>query len=437
MTANREEKIQKTIGRHLAMEVKNVLRHFPLGTAERPAAVGYFIDALKTFYQDGIQAKSDKPVIGTMCVMVPDELIYAVGGVPLRLCCGASACDQAGAEFLPAKSCPVVKATMGLLSTHRTFLQKEIRAIVMPSTCDQKKKSAEMLNSMGYEVLPLEMPSSVHSEHGRRYWQESVKHLARSLEKVSGTRITVSRLRQAIAKVGAASKEFRQLNQLRKRTLPVMHGSDVLLVNNAYFIDRIEDWTKAVKALNDELHTRSLQDTGTSLCMAPRILLTGSPPIFPNLKVPLLVEQSGALIVADEVCSSTRLLYDTVTYDEQALYDMIPAVADRYLKASTCPCFTPNANRPRRLMEMAAEAKIDGVVYQAYSGCMPYEMEHKAIADALTEKGVPMLYVETDYSPEDMGQLSTRVEAFLESIRSKKKKSRVNGTRQLIRKEAV
>jgi benzoyl-CoA reductase/2-hydroxyglutaryl-CoA dehydratase subunit BcrC/BadD/HgdB len=426
MTANREEKVQKTVDRHLAKEVKNVLQHFPLESAERPAAMGYFIDSLKTFYQDSVQVNSDKPVIGTMCVMVPDELIYAVGGVPLRLCCGASSCDLAGAEFMPAKSCPVVKATMGLLSAKRTFLQKQISAIVMPSTCDQKKKSAEMLISMGYEVLLLEMPSNVHSDHGRHYWQESVNRLAWSLEKVSGARITVDRLRKAIAKVGAASKAFRELNQLRKQPHPIIYGSDVLLVNNTYFIHRIEDWTKAVKALNDELHTRSHLTMRAGMRMAPRILLTGSPPIFPNLKVPLLVEQSGALIVADEVCSSTRLLYDTVAYDEQALYDMIPAVADRYLKASTCPCFTPNTNRPRRVMEMVEEAKIDGVVYQAYSGCMPYEMEQKIIADALTEKGVPMLYVETDYSPEDMGQLSTRVEAFIESIRTKMRKNRVN-----------
>ncbi len=426
MTLNREEKVQKIIDLHLAREVKNVLKHFPLGTHNRPAAMGYFTDALKTFYQEGFQAKFDKPIIGTMCVMVPDELIYAVGGVPMRLCCGASSCDQAGAEFMPAKSCPVVKATMGLLSANRALLQKKISAIVMPSTCDQKKKSSEMLQSMGYEVILLELPSNVHSEHGRHYWHESINHFARSLEKISRTRITVSRLLQAIAKVGAASKQFRELDKLRQHTPPVISGSDVLLVNNTYFIDKIEDWTKAVKALNDELDTQSHRAIGVGSSKAPRILLTGSPPIFPNLKVPLLVEESGASIVADEVCSSTRLLYDAVTYDEPALYDMIPAVADRYLKASTCPCFTPNTNRQRKLMDMVAHAQIDGVVYQAYSGCMPYEMEHKAIADALMEKGVSMLYVETDYSPEDTGQLSTRVEAFIESIRTKKRKSRGN-----------
>jgi benzoyl-CoA reductase/2-hydroxyglutaryl-CoA dehydratase subunit BcrC/BadD/HgdB len=50
-------------------------------------------------------------------------------------------------------------------------------------------------------------------------------------------------------------------------------------------------------------------------------------------------------------------------------------------------------------------------------------MEQRSIAEALSVKGIPMLYVETDYSPDDMGQLSTRIEAFLESIKTRKRKA--------------
>lgn len=59
------------------------------------------------------------------------------------------------------------------------------------------------------------------------------------------------------------------------------------------------------------------------------------------------------------------------------------------------------------------------MVYQSFSGCQVYEMEQRTIAEAMAEHGVPMLYVETGYSPDDMGQLSTRVEAFIESIKSR------------------
>jgi benzoyl-CoA reductase/2-hydroxyglutaryl-CoA dehydratase subunit BcrC/BadD/HgdB len=75
-------------------------------------------------------------------------------------------------------------------------------------------------------------------------------------------------------------------------------------------------------------------------------------------------------------------------------------------------------------LELAEGFSADGVVYQAFSGCQVYEMEQRSIAEALSTKNIPMLYVETDYSPDDMGQLSTRIEAFLESIKTRKRKSR-------------
>jgi benzoyl-CoA reductase/2-hydroxyglutaryl-CoA dehydratase subunit BcrC/BadD/HgdB len=49
-------------------------------------------------------------------------------------------------------------------------------------------------------------------------------------------------------------------------------------------------------------------------------------------------------------------------------------------------------------------------------------MEYRSIAAQLSAAGIPMLYIETDYSPDDKGQLSTRIEAFLESLKTRKRK---------------
>ena len=56
---------------------------------------------------------------------------------------------------------------------------------------------------------------------------------------------------------------------------------------------------------------------------SPRVVYTGSPPIFPNLKIPLLIEQSDAIIVADETCSSNRMFNDMVSVDEWFVNDMV------------------------------------------------------------------------------------------------------------------
>jgi len=39
------------------------------------------------------------------------------------------------------------------------------------------------------------------------------------------------------------------------------------------------------------------------------------------------------------------------------------------------------------------------------------------VEKALEEKNIPCLRIETDYSMEDVGQLKTRVEAFVELIK--------------------
>ena len=423
MVSERDIKIKKTTTLHLAMEANNILMKIGQDFSDSPESMHYFYDFLKGFYTNHDQTTVTQPLIGTMCVQVPDELIYAVGARPWRLCCGANSCDQVGSEFMPAKSCPLVKATTGYLYANRLELSKQLKAIIIPSTCDQKRKSAEMISEMGYRVFMLEMPLARDGELATHYWQESIKKLAAFLQNVTKRKITATAVKKGIHTVGRASEAFRQIYNLRKQKPPVISGVDTLLVNNSYFLDDIEHWADGVNKLHSELKERKQKNISVGNRSAPRILLTGSPPIFPNIKVPLMLEEAGAVIVADEVCSSTRLLYDMVVYDEPHLYDMIPAIADRYLKACTCPCFSTNENRKRKLIEMSNEFDIDGVVYQAFSGCMVYEMERKSVSDVQAQSTIPMLYVETDYSPEDQGQLSTRIEAFIESIKTRRRKT--------------
>jgi benzoyl-CoA reductase/2-hydroxyglutaryl-CoA dehydratase subunit BcrC/BadD/HgdB len=275
---------------------------------------------------------------------------------------------------------------------------------------------------MGYRVHDLELPPVKESEESRLYWQRSVRTFAQQLSKFTGKRLTRKRLKAAMAKTARAQMAFRTLHNLRKSSPSLFLGKDAFLVTNAFFFDDIDRWSEAVEDLNRELSQRQREGFQAAQRKAPRILFTGSPPIFPNLKLPLLIEEGGGVVVADETCSANRMLYDMSAVDEWRLHDMVDALADRYLKPCTCPIFTRNDDRQRRLLDLAQSFAVDGVVYQAFAGCHVYEMEQRSIADALKQQGVPMLYVETDYSADDQGQLSTRIEAFLESIKARKRK---------------
>jgi benzoyl-CoA reductase/2-hydroxyglutaryl-CoA dehydratase subunit BcrC/BadD/HgdB len=136
----------------------------------------------------------------------------------------------------------------------------------------------------------------------------------------------------------------------------------------------------------------------------------------------MLIEQSDAVIVADETCSSNRMFNDRVAVDEWFVNDMLDSMADKYLKACTCPVFTKNDDRIRRVIELVRSYNADGVIYQAFAGCTVYELEQRSVLAAMEKEGIPILYLESDYSPSQGGQLSTRVEAFVEALKMKKRK---------------
>jgi benzoyl-CoA reductase/2-hydroxyglutaryl-CoA dehydratase subunit BcrC/BadD/HgdB len=390
---------------------------------DNPQGMNYFYDLFHRVYCQGETIRPEGALVGTTCIHAPEELVYALGATPVRLCNGSYHYDQIGGDFMPAKSCSLVKATLGMLYTDNPVPRAgEPDLIINPTTCDQKKKASAMMESMGYQVYDLELPPAKESEESRLYWQRSVRGFARRLSKLTGKRLTRGRLKAAMAKTARAQMAFRTLHNLRKSSPALFLGKDAFLVTNAFFFDDIDRWSEAVEDLNEELRQRQREGFQTAQRKAPRILFTGSPPIFPNLKLPLLIEEGGAVVVADETCSANRMLYDMSAVDEWRLYDMVDALADRYLKPCTCPIFTRNHDRQRRLLDLAQDFAVDGVVYQAFAGCHVYEMEQRSILDALNERGIPMLYVETDYSADDQGQLSTRIEAFIESIKARKRK---------------
>lgn len=419
--ADRFQRVLKTASIHYDMEIGKTMAAISDNFPDNPAAMEYFYERHRNLIRnESIGQQSSKKIIATLCIHVPVELIFAVGAIPVRSCAGSFSTDQVGAEFLPAKSCPMVKSTLGAISFNLLPGKIQPDLIINPATCDQKKRLGDINEELSEKFYLLEMPSTKDSEEAREYWLQIVFKLIRKLESVTGNKLTAKSLKDAIHKVAHAQQLYRKFNQLRT-IAPVIFGKDALLVTNAFFFDDIDRWSLNLELLNKELENRLASNFNVVNDRAPRILLTGSPSVFPNMKMPILVEELGGIIVSEEFCSSSRMLWDTVAVDEWHLYDMIPAIADRYLKPSTCPNFSPNTDRIRKLLAAIEDYKIDGVVCQTFTGCQLYDMETRAIAKAMEQAGIQTLFVETDYSPEDIGQLTTRVEAFLHSIKHNRK----------------
>jgi benzoyl-CoA reductase/2-hydroxyglutaryl-CoA dehydratase subunit BcrC/BadD/HgdB len=65
---------------------------------------------------------------------------------------------------------------------------------------------------------------------------------------------------------------------------------------------------------------------------------------------------------------------------------------------------------------MCKDYNAAGVIHYSLQFCQPYQIESLPMEKALESDGIPTLRIETDYTMEDVEQIRTRVEAFIERI---------------------
>lgn len=251
-------------------------------------------------------------------------------------------------------------------------------------------------------------------------WRSEVWDFALAIEELTGNKITPEGLLRSIKEVNEKRKALLRLSELRKNSPAPISGKDSLLIEQISMYDDVERFTAQVNELCGELETRVKEGVGVQKTGGLRVVVSGTPMALPNWKVPHIIESSGAVIVAEELCTGLRYYENTVAEDGGSVEQMIDAIAKRYLDIN-CACFSPNQRRVDKIVQLVRDYKADGVIHVSLAFCDPYLVEANRVEKALKEHGIPLLTIETDYGQEDTGQLKTRIEAFFEMLGASRK----------------
>lgn len=300
----------------------------------RPESLTPFMDVLKKIHVDFESISiPEKKTVGTYCMMVPQELIYAAGARNIKLCSGSFTGFSIGEDITPRDACPLVKAVAGMQEIGQLPPYSDCDLMVVPVTCDCKKKLASMLAEQT-PVHVMQVPSVRQSDELLELYR-----LLPMLEEVTGNEITMESLLSSVEAVGAAQLQMTRFVKLKREKTMLIRGTHAMAVMNALSYMPIDAWTKAMKKLNDELEQRRKSDFFITRKKQPRILITGSPVVFPNIKLPLLIEEMGGALVADETCMGERFLYDPLAVCDQSFDGYMRAMAIRSIRPCTCPTF--------------------------------------------------------------------------------------------------
>jgi len=393
-----------------------------LAQNNRPESMGYFDFVMSEVHGLRIKELVDaraagKIVVGSFCVFVPEELVLAVNGVNVGLCAGADFGTEHAERYLPRNTCALIKSFFGFSLEKVCPYLESCDLVVGENTCDGKKKAYEIFKDMVKgEFMALDMPNT-KSDEGRAVLKRAYLDLVEALERVSGRTITLESLTAGIEVVNRKRAAMHRLAKLRHANPAPISGLDALLANQVFFYDDVDRFTASVNTLCDELEQRIATKTGVAPESAPRIVISGCPMAVPNWKLPTIIESAGAVVVGEESCIGERGTQNLVSTDGESVDALLENLVDRYFTID-CAVFTPNPTRAEHALEIANRVDADGIIHYGLQFCSPYQMEAPLLERRVEEAGVPVLRIDTDYSQEDVGQLRTRVEAFLEQIAS-------------------
>lgn len=350
------------------------------------------------------------PVVGSYCTYFPQEIAMAMGAATVSLCSTSDETIAEAEKDLPKNLCPLIKSSYGFVKTDKCPFFYFSDVVVGETTCDGKKKMYELMSEFK-DTFVMELPNS-QSEDSLKLWKKEIIRFKEYLEKKFDVEITEEQIREAVKVNNEARRSLKKLYEVMRHDPAPISGYDLfkVLYGSTFKFDR-KQIPDEVNALVDKIEKEYAE--GKMQEKKPRILITGCPIGGATEKVIRAVEDNGGIVVTYENCSGAKSIDKLVDENNPDVYD---AIARRYLNIG-CSVMTPNPNRFELLGRLIDEYQVDGVVEMTLQACHTYNVETLSVRKFVNEeKHIPYINVETDYSQADIGQLNTRITAFIEML---------------------
>ena len=373
------------------------------------------------YYRDyGCRARElkqqGKKIFGYLCAFVPLEVLTAAGFMPFRIKGDVNEPITKADTEMETIVCPLVRSCFDMsLKGSYEFLD----GIVIPHACDSICRTYDIWKY----TLKLPYSHLINMPHGTddsslNFYKAVLNTFRTSLSRFAGREISDQELTQAIGLHNRNRAKVKEIYELRKASPPLISGAEIARVLVAAMGIPIEESIEMISDVIEEVKQRG----GVPVQKSARIMVVGAQ--VDNVAFIDLIEDSGAWVVADDLCPGAREFFSYV----DATDDPMDGIAERYLRKIKCGRTYRQMkgnyqeyleDRFGHMGQMIEDFDVDGVVLYIYKYCDPFGFEVPQIKSYIESRGTPVLYLEDEYSMSTIGRLRTRIQAFLELIGSK------------------
>ena len=369
------------------------------------------------------QAREDgKVCVAYTCENVPEPLLNLDRAVSIRLSAPNTGSIDIATYYM----------TNLLCEPSRALLERAIEGgfnfadcVITPDGCTMMNRcveNMELLKTMGkgnpnffHEYMEIAFKNT--EEDVDLAVLQCTNHVLTPLKEKYGIDTSDAAIRRAVEEHNRVCRVIRAISEFRKEEKPRITGYEFHVLCLATYvcpkyliIDKLEETL-------EELRTREPDDKP----WRARVLVVGSE--TDDSGFIKLIEEQGAFVCCDRFCfgSYPGRVPIELSDDEDALRQ----VCRHSIQHCHCPrmmSMDKVYGRKKYVADLAKEYHADGVIYNQVKFCDPWAYERTLGSSMLHQDyGFPVLSIDRPYNvSSSVGQLRTRVQAFVESIEIKK-----------------
>lgn len=367
------------------------------------------------------QAKADgKLALGYTCYHIPEVLLNCGDCFSVRLRAPRTGSLDIATYYMSPFLCGYSKALVerGIEGGYN-FLN----ALMAGETCSEMNRAYEhfellkLVDDERFFVSFMDVPFKIEPHTIKHYAHQARVKMLDKLTEIYGVDTSDEALLKAVEEHNEVCRLMTEIGEYRKEENPRITGYEYHILNLVTYCCPKYLILDKLRETAEELKTREPDEKKS---YRAKIVVVGSEMDDPEFTK--LIEESGALVVADRFCFGAMPGREEIKLVEGE--DILTQICLHYMKTSQCPRYMSIDKiheRKEYVKQLVEEYHADGVLYEQLKFCEYWGYERALASNIMNDEyGVPSASVDRQYTASASGQLRTRVQAFVESLEIKK-----------------
>lgn len=360
--------------------------------------------------------------VAYVCENAPEPLLNLDGLFSVRLRAPRTGSMEMATYYLTSFLCEYSRA---LLERAMEGGFNFADCIIAPDGCtmiNRAVENMELLHTMdngkeNFFYEHMEIPMKADQNGLNLYVLQCKNHILTPLEKNFGIDVSDAAIRKSVELHNRVCRAIRTIGEYRKGDKPRITGYEFSVLTLVTYvapkeliIDKLEETLKELKTRRPDAKSP----------YRVRVAITGSEIDDPDFIK--LVEGTGAYVCADRFCCGSFPGRDVIELNDDE--DALTQVCRQYMYRGQCPRYMDQPKmlgRREYVNKLAKEFDADGIIYEQVKFCDPWAYERMVGSHVMHDDyNYQVLSIDRPYSVSGVGQLRTRIQAFVESLEIKK-----------------